>query len=362
MSTRRPHLTTRLYRFSLALSIVVLAGKVSHAAQDQSLALAKGEVVRKMSKKIWVVFQARNNDYWFGSDGQGAYRFDGKTIVQFTTKHGLSGDRVREFKEDKSGSIFIGTLTGISKFEGKDFVTLTPVESKGLEGWRLDPDDLWFKGDSMVDGPYRYDGKTLHHLKFPKSELEDEYFKNNPKQPFSPYGVYTIYRDNKGSLWFGTAAFGLCRYDGKGFGWLYERELSETPGGGSFGIRSIMEDKHGKFWINNAGKRFALSHEPGEVRCEKEAGVAQPKVPGGEDPAWYNGIARDGDQNLWMSTFGGGVWRYDGEKLTNYEAKDGVKDALGVSIYTDNRGDVWLGTLESGAYRLRGEAFEEFRP
>ena len=32
----------------------------------------------------------------------------------------------------------------------------------------LDPGDLWFKSDSMVDGPYRYDGKTLHHLKFPK--------------------------------------------------------------------------------------------------------------------------------------------------------------------------------------------------
>ena len=126
----------------------------------------------------------------------GAYRYDGKSIVRFTPKHGLSGDRVREFREDKAGNIFIGTLTGIIKFDGKALVALRPVESKD---WRLDPDDLWFKGDSMVDGPYRYDGKTLHHLEFPKSALEDEHRRRNPKPPASPYGVYTIHQDSKGT-------------------------------------------------------------------------------------------------------------------------------------------------------------------
>lgn len=339
-------------RYAPLLSLFLLPGNVAHAGDI-------GETVTDMSKRIWVVFQARNGDYWFGSDGQGAYRFDGTTLVRFTTKDGLSGDRVREFQEGKSGRIFIGTLTGISKFDGKGFATLAPVES---DEWRLHPEDLWFKGDSMVGGPYRYDGETLHHLTFPKSELEEPYFEDNPRRSFSPYGVYTIYRDNRGSLWFGTAAFGLCRYDGKGFGWLYERGLTETPGGGSFGIRSIAEDEHGTFWINNTAQRFAISHEPGKVRYTKEAGVDQPMVPGGEDPAWYNGIARDSHQNLWMVTFGGGVWRYDGEELTNYAAKDGVKDALGVSIFVDHRGVVWLGTLESGAYRLKGKTFEPFRP
>lgn len=347
-----------------AFTTLVLSGAVP-ATRGESPApkppAEAGEPVTELSARIWVGFQARNNDYWFGSDGQGAYRFDGKTIVRFTTKDGLSGDRVREFREDKSGDILIGTLSGISKFDGKGFVTLAPVESKGLEGWRLDPADLWFKGDSMVDGPYRYDGRTLHHLKFPKSDHEDEHRRRNPNPPASPYGVYTIYEDSRGHLWFGTTALGLCRYDGKSFGWMYERDLTETPGGGSFGIRSILEDGVGKFWINNTGQRYAISPGPGDVRYKKEAGVALQKAPGGEDPAWYNGISKDKNQNLWMSTFGGGVWRYDGEGLTNYPVKDGGKDALGVSIYTDNRGAVWLGTLGSGALKFNGKSFEKFR-
>lgn len=339
-------------RFAPLLALCLLLPNLARAADP-------GETVTEISPRIWVIFQAKNGDYWFGSDDQGAYRFNGKTTVQLTTKHGLAGDRVREFHQDKSGNIFIGTLTGFSKFDGKAFTTLAPVES---QDWRLDPADLWFKGDSMVDGPYRYDGKTLHHLKFPKSDLEDDYLKNNPNQPWSPYGVYTIYHDSRDHLWFGTAAFGLCRYDGKSFGWLYERDLSETPSGGSFGIRSIAEDKHGKFWINNARQRFTIAPEPGKVRYTKEAGVPQPKVTGGEDPAWYNGIAKDTNQHLWMSTFGKGVWHYDGQNLTNYPAKDGDKDALGVSIYLDNQAQPWLGTLDSGPYRLQGKNFEKFRP
>ncbi len=346
----------------LFLVVTFLLGAATHEADGQQPPAARGERVAELSKSLWVVFQARNNDFWLGSDGQGVYRHDGASIVRFTTKDGLSGDRVREIKEDASGNIFVGTLDGISKFDGKSFVTLTPVQNQGLEGWRLHADDLWFKGDSMVDGPYRYDGKTLHHLKFPKSDREDAFFKDNAKRPWSPYGVYTIHKDSRGHLWFGTVALGLCRYDGKSFSWMYERELSETPGGGSFGIRSIMEDRHGKFWINNTAQRYTISPEPGEVRYKKEPGVELPKRPGGEDPAYYNGIARDNNRNLWMSTYGGGVWRYDGKALTHYPVKDGNKDALGVSIYADNRGDVWLGTQDSGAYRFDGETFQRFRP
>ena len=65
------------------------------------------------------VFQAKNNDYWFGSDDRGVYRYDGKTIVNFTTKDGLVGNRIRGIQEDKSGNIYFTTYEGISKFDGQ---------------------------------------------------------------------------------------------------------------------------------------------------------------------------------------------------------------------------------------------------
>ena len=73
---------------------------------EQTKKTIVGDTVSELDKTIFIVFQANNNDYWFGSDGQGVYRYDGKTILHFETKDGLCNNRIREIKEDKSGNIF----------------------------------------------------------------------------------------------------------------------------------------------------------------------------------------------------------------------------------------------------------------
>ena len=57
-----------------------------------------------------------------------------------------------------------------------------------------------------------------------------------------------------------------------------------------------------------------------------------------------------------------GASHYDGKNITHYPVKDGFTDAWMVAIYKDNRGDLWLCTNESGAYKFNGETFEKFRP
>lgn len=327
-------------------------------------ALAKGEVVSEMSKDIWVVFQAKNGDYWFGSNGQGVYRYDGKMIVKFSTRDGLADNQVREILEDNVGNIYFGTLNGFSKFDGEQFASLIP-RSGGA--WKLEPDDLWFKGNSTDGGTYRYDGKSLYHLKFPKHYLEDKLQAENPNPPASMYGVYTIYRDAKGSIWFGTVAVGAYRFDGKSMSTLYEDHLTYPPGGGSFGVRSIIEDKSGKFWICNTQYRFSIQHDSKPIgdksliNYKREKGIDIPKSQNGGRAVYYNGIAKDKNHNLLMSTYGEGVWKYDGKKLVQYTVKDGAKDVLFVSVYKDNLGNIWLGTQGSGPYRFNGKSFEKFK-
>ena len=57
--------------------------------KDQQPAVAKGEVVAALDPAIWRVHHAKNGDYWFGSRDRGLYRYDGKTLVNFTAKGGL---------------------------------------------------------------------------------------------------------------------------------------------------------------------------------------------------------------------------------------------------------------------------------
>ncbi len=323
----------------------------------------------EMSKGIWYVFQDTKDNYWFGSDGQGVYRFDGTTITHFTTKDGLCNDRIRGIQQHKSGDILITTLDGVSKYDGQRFVTLpVTVMDSPDKGWVLDPEDVWLPWQPKQNGPYRYDGKTLFHLKFPKHPREDEFYATHPTRPWSPYDVYCVYKDRKGNMWFGTANFGICRFDGTHLDWMYEDHLTQIEGGGMFGIRSIIEDKSGAFWFCNTQYRYnvqpngAARQNNGQITYKTETGLDLSGTSPREKFFYFMSITEDNNQDLWMATYGGGVWRYDGKNLTHYPVKDGDKDVTLFSIYKDNRGDLWLGTHEAGAYKFNGKTFEKFRP
>ena len=88
-------------------------------SNDKKATAAKGEIVSELGKSVMYVFQAKNNDYWFGSNDRGVYRYDGKTLVNFTTKDGLVSNRIRGIQEDRSGNIYFTTYEGISKFDGR---------------------------------------------------------------------------------------------------------------------------------------------------------------------------------------------------------------------------------------------------
>lgn len=362
------------FNTALLLSLLTLLtscnGQSASKSADTHAKISVGDTVSEISKGIWYVFQDAKLNYWFGSDTSGVYRFDGKTIVQFTTKHGLSSNRIRGIQEDKYGNMYFTTLEGINKFDGQNFTTLQAELSGSPENnWQLQHDDLWFHtlGKNGEKGPYRYDGKHLYQLQFPKHYLEEEYFAKFPNNAWSPYDIYYIYKDSKGTMWFGTSNFGICRYDGKSLRWLYEDHLTNTPSGGSFGIRSILEDRNGQYWFCNTRYRYNIlpdsinGSRKDLVNYTKETGINGIKSADGTGYVYFLSIAEDNNGNTWMVTYNEGVWRYDGKNTTHYAVKDGTKDITLFSIYKDRKGELWLGTHEAGVYRFNGKTFEKFK-
>lgn len=357
--------------FYILFSLTSCNGQSSAKNANQNSKVVLGDKVSELSKSIWIVFQATNGDYWYGSDTDGVFRFDGKSIINFSMEDGLKSNRTRGIQEDKQGNIYISTLEGINKFDGHTFTALTPISSTSSnDNWKLQPDDLWFSilGKNGDKGPFRYDGKNLYQLQFPKHYMADEYFERFPNQSWSPYDVYYIYKDSKGTMWFGTSNFGICRYDGNSLSWLYEDHLTNTPDGGSFGIRSILEDEEGKYWFCNTRYRFDIStdsiNENGNVlvKYEREKGIDGIASFDGKDYVYFMSAIKDKEGDIWMVTYNRGVWRYDGEKSTHYPVKDNGQNVSLFSIYKDKQDQIWLGTHESGVLKFNGETFERFTP
>jgi len=57
--------------------------------------------------------QDKNGNLWFGTTGEGVYRYDGKIFTQFTMKDGLLSNCVWTILEDNKGNILFGTVEGI---------------------------------------------------------------------------------------------------------------------------------------------------------------------------------------------------------------------------------------------------------
>jgi len=68
---------------------------------------------------------------------------------------------------------------------------------------------------------------------------------------------------------------------------------------------------------------------------------------------------QDKTGNLWFSTSGEGVYRYDGKSFTNFTTKDGLSSNDVSAIIEDRKGNILLGT-KSGICKYDGEKFSKY--
>jgi ligand-binding sensor domain-containing protein len=98
------------------------------------------------------------------------------------------------------------------------------------------------------------------------------------------------------------------------------------------------------------------------VPYTREAGTGPIAAANGQDLIYFMSITEDNDHNLWMLTYGEGIYRYDGKSITHFPVKDGDIDVTLFSIYKDRQGDLWVGTHQVGPYKFNGKSFEKFKP
>lgn len=231
------------------------------------------------------------------------------------------------------------------------------LESIPSNEWKLEATDMWFKCASTNETIYRYDGVTLFELSLPK-----------PPRISLPFEIYSIYKDRKGNVWFGTNPCGVCRYNGKSLDWITESDVTEIHNGPANGVRSIAEDKNGDLWFNTEYRYhiriqhlYSLKNSSDSIFYDRIKSIGS--LSGNEDSSLneYLSIVKDDNHNLWMATYRNGVWKYDGDKIIHYPIQVDTKDILIYCLYKDKKGDLWLGTIENGLFKFNGKEFVQFK-
>ena len=313
-----------------------------------------GDTIPELGNNIMVVYQDQKNQYWFGSWETGLYRFDGHTLINYTTKHGLYSNRIDDIKEDKYGNIFFSGMnpnSTVTKFDG---VSFTQIHASPSDEWNLKANDVWLKNPYRADQKvYRFDGDRLHELTLPK-----------PPHLNNPFEIYSIYKDRRGHLWFGTNPVGVCRYDGKSFDWITEEDVTEFRDEGANGVRSIAENTNGDLWFNTEFRYSIYDRVPliGSKFYSRHKSIGGLDGKTDSDLDEYLSIIRDQDDHLWFVTYRDGVWKLNTSgEITHYPVQENSKNITLFSIYKDNYGDLWIGTHENGVYKFNGKNFEKFK-
>jgi len=315
-----------------------------------------GEIVKTLSNNIMVIFQDKNQNYWFGSWKDGLYKFDGKTLVHFSTKDGLPDNRIEEIKEDHLGNVYFNTSKGLCFWKNNQFLVFDEPLNNENE-WALHPNDIWFRCLSDKAYVYRVESNRLYKLKIPSSKLGEEYIQKHPSN-LSPYHLYSNYKDKHGNIWFGSSILGVFRYNGSKFDWISEPDVTELHNGPSNGVRSMVEDKNGDFWFNTAFRYKITENQPFYERIQS-IGCLDGKKDG--DLNEFNSIITDNQQNLWIAIYRHGVFKIEStsNKIQHFPIQIHATNVPVFCLYKDQKGEILLGTEENGLWKFNGKSFEK---
>ena len=319
-----------LVKKDLAKKIVNESNIISINQQKliKSLSLNEGD-------NVHCSIQDKAGNLWFGTTGDGIYKYDGKLFTQFTATNGLNINTVWCILEDKSGVIWIGTADGIYLYEDNKFTKIQVTQPnnplrRGYDVWSIMQDKsgkLWF---ATGIGVYVYDSKSFTSFKVGRESLDE-----------CKFNVETILEDKAGNFWFGGRCNpGVYFYNGK--------IITHLKPNGDDWTWPVLQDKKGDIWFSSWKGAYRYNGKSFKI-FTKNDGLSSDVV---------TRIIEDKKGNLWFG--GDGLSRYDGKKFTRFTAKDGLTNSSIWSVLEDNSGNFWLGTRETGLYLYDGMEFTKF--
>ncbi len=331
--------------------------------------------------------QDKLGNLWFGTSGEGVYKYDGKLFTQYTKKDGLSNNHVWSILQDKDGDIWFGTTDGICLLDvhlndkvgqGKRIITiqipflLRPVVNNNYYNewctkntvWSILQDKtgkMWF---GTGDGVYCYN-KHLYTSSASIGEVDGfTRFLNSDKvinkDTLHLKLVSDMLEDNNGNIWFASGMppgyEGFCRYDGK----KVERFKPKNEGW----IRNVIESKNGNLllatrhygvWTYDArlregfgqGKSFTEYIQPKELINGSLNYIL-------EDHAGSLWVASDYGNNMGDTL--GGLWHSNlSPDQTKEKTFTKITNKEVYFILEDKENTIWFGTRGIGLYRFDGK-------
>ncbi|MBN8703710.1 MAG: hypothetical protein J0M08_11640 [Bacteroidetes bacterium] len=266
----------------------------------------------------------------------------------YGVEHGIAQAQIQALQQDNDGNLWIGTLGGLTKYNGKQFVNYT--KKQGLaEDWvtcsyKDKEGNLLF--GHWAGGVTKYISKTKQ---FQNLELEKQtYFKS----------ITAINQDSKGNYWIATEGAGVFVYDTK----INKLAvLSKKKGLPTNNFYSIENDSAGNIWLASDTGVFVYRENISEnsyTLLNKSKGLPSNKI---------TSIKLINKNEVWLGTADEGVfvfWITDMLSMKtaasvvsntsfHFTTQNGLSSNFVESLYKDSKGNIWVATTGGGAVKCQ---------
>ena len=269
------------------------------------------------SENITALCADKNGALWIGTENGGVTRLQDGVFTHFGKNDGLAGDTNRALLQGRDGCIWIGTLSGISRFKDGLFLNYNRDYSHKEETLLSDYISTLYENREGVLWIATAGGVN---------RLEKD---GRITFPGGPKGSPTraIAEDQDGNIWVGSNN-GLIEYQ-KG----RMRSFSKWAGLSHNFVRSVFVDGQNNVWVGTDGGLDRLNGERFEHVLKDEGGPYDQ----------VNAIFEDQEENLWIGSKEGLI-RLTPKRFNNYTTKQGLSNNNIMSVLEDHVGNIWIGT------------------
>ncbi|MDD4777647.1 MAG: two-component regulator propeller domain-containing protein [Fermentimonas sp.] len=285
---------------------------------------------------IYSIYRDRDGGVWVGSyfggvDYYSKINNNFELFYPVLNEQSLKGKRVREFCNAPGGNIWIGTEDGgLNLFNPvtNAFLPLPqPLRTlySNIHSLYRDGDYLWISTYSK--GLNRYNTVTGELVTYTSSDYPNSINHNS---------TFAICKDKQGMLWVGTLS-GVNIYDKE------KDQFNKVEEVKGMSIQDIFEDSSGFIWIStflDGVYRYDPSSDTWKVFQHNSDNKGS--LPYNKPTSMFE----DSKRRLWVTTQGGGfgLFDYDTETFTTYNASNGLNNDVVYQIQEDIEGKLWLST------------------
>ncbi|WP_418502388.1 two-component regulator propeller domain-containing protein [Flagellimonas sp.] len=261
----------------------------------------------------------------------------------YNDKNGLSHNSVRHIIQDRQGFLWLGTFSGVNRFDGYQFKP--DLLSSSLDSDIYKADVTGMELDPATDNMWVGTNKGLFLFNTATHELVD-FLHNKGNQDNFPFEeIRAVHIDRNKRVWVGTKYDGLFTYDAS------EKVFTKIDLPHYNYIKEIFEDKEGNIWI---GSYIGVSIA--KITLNAQGTISQYtnytlSIPHSDEKNPYiHFIYQDDKSDIFAGTRKG-LYKLNRESdaFENlYIEDDVVREDLGpyfLSIARAPDGKFWLGTL-----------------